>query len=174
MVTRWPESVHDARIWANSSINNMLRDGTIPSYRKVIVLNEDPVPICILGDPAYPLLPYLMKEYATGGNTPEEQFFSYRLSSARMVVECAFGRLKGRFRILRKEMDNSLVHTLDIVLACFILHNFCEINKEYVSDDIVREVIREERESQPSAKNHTQNNNTQGKKIRNIFKMYFE
>ena len=75
MVTRWPESVHDARIWANSSINNMLRDGTIPSYRKVIVLNEDPVPICILGDPAYPLLPYLMKEYATGGNTPEEQFF---------------------------------------------------------------------------------------------------
>ena len=130
--------------------------------------------LCILGDPAYPLLPLLMKEYAAGGNTSQEQFFSYRLSSARMVVECAFGRLKGRFRILRKDMDTSLQSTLDIVLGCFILHNFREIIKESVSDDVVREAIREERERQPSSYNAPQNNNSDGKRIRNIFMKYFE
>ena len=99
-VIKWPGSVHDSRVFANSSINQKLRDGVIPQCPKVIVEGEDPVPICILGDPAYPLLPYLIKECAKGGNTLSEQFFSYRLSSARMVVECAFGRLKSRFGIL--------------------------------------------------------------------------
>ena len=60
---------------------------------RVIVENEPSVPICLLGDPAYPLLPFIMKEFANRGRTPEEQFFGYRLSSARMVIECAFGRL---------------------------------------------------------------------------------
>ena len=129
-VVRWPGSVHDARIWSNSSINESLKSGAIPLCPKEIVLGESPVNICILGDPAYPLLPYLMKEFTAGGNTVEEQFLCYRLSSARMVVECAFGRLEERFGILGKEMDTSLNNTLNIIYACFVLHNFCEINKE--------------------------------------------
>ena len=76
VVVKWPGSVHDAPVWGNSSINQMLRDGTIPECFKVIVDSEDPVPVCILGDPAYPLLGYLMKEFSSGGTTPEEEFFS--------------------------------------------------------------------------------------------------
>ena len=76
VVVKWPASVHDAPVWGNSSINQMLRDGTIPECFKVIVDSEDPVPVCILGDPAYPLLGYLMKEFSSGGTTPEEEFFS--------------------------------------------------------------------------------------------------
>ena len=41
-----------------------LTDGSIPLYYKVIVDGESPVAICILGDPAYPLLPFVMKEFA--------------------------------------------------------------------------------------------------------------
>ena len=63
----------------------MLNNGTIPQRFKVIVDGEDTVPVCILGDPAYPLLGYLMKDFSSGGTTPEEEFFLRRLSSARML-----------------------------------------------------------------------------------------
>ena len=38
--------------------NNQLKNGDIPWCPKVIVDGEDPVQVCILGDPAYSLLPY--------------------------------------------------------------------------------------------------------------------
>ena len=69
VVVKWPWSVHDARIFANSRINELLRNGEVPSYPRKIMDEEDPVTLCILGDPAYPLFPYLMKEYPGGGNT---------------------------------------------------------------------------------------------------------
>ena len=49
----------------------------------------------ILGDPAYPLLPWLMKGYV-GSLAQEQESFNVYLSSSRMVVERAFGRLKSR------------------------------------------------------------------------------
>ena len=113
--------MHDARVFANSTINQYLRDGVIPRCPKVIVEGEDPVPVCIVGDPAYPLLPYLMKEFAKGGSTVQEQFFGYKLSSARMIIECAFGRLKARFGILTKAMDLSMDNIPSTILFYFIL-----------------------------------------------------
>ena len=41
-----------------------------------------------------------------------------------MVVECAFGRLKERFRTLKVVMsEKSLGATLNNVVACMVLHN---------------------------------------------------
>ena len=96
--------MHDAIIFSNPSLNQQFRDGAIPSFQKVIVQDEPPVPICMLGDPAYPLLPFLMKEFTNGGKKQAEAFFGFRLSSARMVIEYAFGRLKARFGCLRREI----------------------------------------------------------------------
>ena len=58
VVIKWPGSVHDVRISSNSGLNESLRNEYIPSCSKIIVEGEDPVLVCILGDPAYPLLPF--------------------------------------------------------------------------------------------------------------------
>jgi hypothetical protein len=66
----------------------MLINGTIPPMYKIIVPDTVPVPVCLLGDAAYPLLPYVMKVSPAGGSTVKEQFYGYHLSSTRMVLEC--------------------------------------------------------------------------------------
>ena len=45
--------------------------------------------------------------------------FLYRLSSAKMVVEYAFGRLKDRFGILRKDNYTDLKTALNIMHSLF-------------------------------------------------------
>ena len=72
-----------------SGLNRMFRDGTIPNCERIIVEGEPAVPVCILGELAYPLLPLLMKGFSKGGKNSSERFFGQRLSSARMVIECA-------------------------------------------------------------------------------------
>ena len=61
VVVKWPGCVH-----------KQLKTGKIPSCERVIIEGENPVPVFLLGDPAYPLVPYVMKEYSNGGNTVQE------------------------------------------------------------------------------------------------------
>lgn len=177
VVVKWPGSVHDARIFKNSTLNFKLRDGSIPTCHKTIVEGEDAVPVCILGDPAYPLLPYLMKEFANGGSTSTEQFFGYRMSSSRMVIECAFGRLKGRWGALRRAMDISLDDLPNVIFACFVLHNYCEVHGETLSEEKLKESCSYEREFQPPTCTPGYGaafNETSGKHIRQIFAKFFD
>ncbi|OXA48620.1 protein ANTAGONIST OF LIKE HETEROCHROMATIN PROTEIN 1 [Folsomia candida] len=81
----------------------------------------------LISDAAFPLKDWLLKPYLDNENTPAYQKeFNFRLSRARMVIKNAFGRLKGRWRILLRRMDNSVPVAIDIVNTCVILHNICE------------------------------------------------
>ena len=116
-----------------------------------------------------------MKEYTNGGKTPDAQFFGFRLSSARMVIECAFGRLKARFGCLRRNMDITLEEFPLVIHSRFILHNFYESKNEPLNQHRVAVARKYDTEFQPSLdKNHVVNDNESGrKKIRNINKKYF-
>ena len=80
---------------------------------------------------------YLMKEYAGGGTNIQEQYFGYRLCSARNVIKCAFGRLKARFGSLKRAMAINLDELLFVIYACYVLHNFCELNNESINEETV-------------------------------------
>ena len=90
-----------------------------------------------------------MMEFANGGINEEKQFFGWRLSSARMVIECALGHLKGRFGCLRRDMDINIKDLPHVIHACFILHNFCEMRKETVNQQNVQAVLKYDKEFQP-------------------------
>ena len=132
----WPGSVHDAKVFANSSINMKLRNTTLPQLFQMPLQGAGKIPNYLIGDPAYPLVPFCMKEYEHCSNDAEV-IFNNMLRSARNPVECAFGRLKARWAILTRKVDLKLETIPTVIYACFVLHNICEANKSYVDDELV-------------------------------------
>jgi len=99
------------------------------------------------------------------------------LSCARFVIECAFGRLKARFGILRRPMDINLNDLPSVIYSCFALHNFCEVNSNSMNEDIVQNVICYDRYFQPPASSSVRvasSNETEGKKVRHTLTKYFD
>ena len=109
----------------------MLRKRIIPPFEKILVERRDPVPVFFLGDPAYPLLKFLMKKFSEGGRNEREKFFSYKLSGTRILIENAFGRLKARFKFLQHAMDVKLDTLPQVIYSYFVLRNYCENNLPY-------------------------------------------
>ena len=94
------------------------------------------MPLLILGDLAYPLLPWLMKPYSDTGHLSQKQVeFNHRLSRAHMVVENSFGRLKGRWRSLLKRNDTDVSFMPTYVTAYCILHNICEVHNDGFNEE---------------------------------------
>ena len=114
-----------------------------------------------------------MKEFANGGKSAQEQFFGYSLSSARMVVECAFRRLKARFGCLRREIDMNMSDLPTVIHSCFTLHNFCEINNETINQQRVDHAVHYDTEFQQQTLQNVLGNEAAGKRIHRIFLKYF-
>ncbi|CAM4691416.1 unnamed protein product, partial [Caretta caretta] len=119
----WPGKVHDACIFRNSGLFQKLHEGTLFPDQKITVGDVE-MPIVILGDPAYPLMPWLMKPY-TGSLDSSQELFNYRLSKCRMVVECAFGHLKACWCGLLTRLDLSETNIPTVITACCALRNIC-------------------------------------------------
>ena len=85
----------------------------------------------LVADSAYPLLLWLLKPFVNHGSlTQDQKNFNYHLSCARIVSENAFGRLKVKWRRLIRQNDVEVASVPNVVVACCILHNICEIHCE--------------------------------------------
>ena len=110
----WPGSIHDARVFRNSSFyknySNLIQDDDY-----------------LLNDSAYPISPFLIPPFKDPTFQKHKEFSQFH-SYHRVVVENAFGRLKARFRIL-KDLDVKTVKMGVLFTCCaIILHNFLEMN----------------------------------------------
>ncbi|XP_062273057.1 uncharacterized protein LOC133978761 [Scomber scombrus] len=165
----FPGSVHDARVFRQSHLWDVLSGGQLLGLNKVNISGCD-VGHYLLGDPAYPMQRWLMKPFSdTGRLTPDQQNFNYRVSSARSVVEMAFGRLKGRWRCLLKRNDCKLELCKTMALTCCVFHNICEEH----GDNFMEELPGRHFNVQPAVQALPDNGNPEGSDVRAALMEYF-
>lgn len=101
----------------------------------------------LLGDAAYPLSEWLLTPFRDYGNLSNAQkHCNYTLSATRVLIENAFGLLKGRFRQLMHTDFHSVDTTSKFILSCCVLHNLCIDNGDVWDDAVIENPINNQPE----------------------------
>lgn len=117
-----PGRMHDARVFRNSRLFEMLTDRENPLLQRETHL---------IGDCAYPLMINLMIPFRDNGHLPAAHVrYNTRLSSIRSIIERAFGLLKVKFRRLKYLDIFNVDFGNKIIAASCMLHNFIIENGE--------------------------------------------
>lgn len=110
ITTGYPGSVHDARVFRNSSVYQYLQQ-LPPNFH-------------LLGDSAYPLESFVMTPYKDNGHlTSEQKKYNAVHSSSRCCVERCIGLLKGKFRRLKNFDAQDDVLMCKLVVGSAVVHN---------------------------------------------------
>ncbi|KAJ4939522.1 hypothetical protein JOQ06_028970, partial [Pogonophryne albipinna] len=94
----------------NSAFGESLRDGSLHLPPDTVIPGAERLgllPHVLVGDEAFPLLDNLLRPFPGRHLTREKRMFNYRLSRARLVVECAFGILSSQWRMFRRVITTS-------------------------------------------------------------------
>ena len=71
-----------------------------------------------------------MRPFSRGINYGNrEKVFNYRLSRARRIIECAFGTLTKKWRVLESPLAWKVENSETIVMALICMHNFIITNE---------------------------------------------
>jgi len=173
----WPGSVHDAKVFCNSSIKKKMKERKLPQTFITILPGYEAIPNYLIGDHAYPLTPFCVKEFHSCASN-EEVIFNNMLCSARNQVECAFGRLKARLSFLTRPKDHNLEIVPELIYSCFVLNNFCESKNIRIYEDEVQaqiERLNEEGNRMPSTPDPIYSCNTsEGEYVRSMLTKYIQ
>jgi hypothetical protein len=83
----------------------------------------------LIGDSPYPLCTYLQKSWKShNSNDVNKKRYDNSMNFARVIIENVFWSLKNRWWIL-KNFNSSVNRAPTIAIACFVLHNYCEMWK---------------------------------------------
>jgi len=81
-------------------------------------------PYVFVADEAFGLHTNILRPFPGRGLNETRRIFNNRLSRARRTVECAFGVLANKWRVLHTPILVEPEFCDDIVKACCVLHNF--------------------------------------------------
>lgn len=92
-------------------------------HAESVIINYN-LPYVLVSDRAFSLATNLLIPYGGKNLSIKNRVFNYRLTGARRYyVECAFGILANKWRVLYRPLNVSKIFAKDIVKACVILHN---------------------------------------------------
>lgn len=114
----------DGGTFRASAMFNLMKNNqlTIPPNGNLPNTNIN-MPFVFIGDEAFPLLDHLLKPFGGRNVTPEAEYFDKRLSRARKTVECGFGIIFSKWRILSKAIETTESTTEKIIKTICLLHN---------------------------------------------------
>ncbi|KAG5010748.1 hypothetical protein JHK87_019263 [Glycine soja] len=124
-----PGGTDDATHFRDSLLYHRLTSGDVV-WDKVISVRGHHVRPYVVGDWCFPLLPFLLTPFSPSGmGTPAQNLFDGMLMKGRSVVVEAIALLKGRWKILQ-DLNTSVHHAPQTIVACCVLHNLCQIARE--------------------------------------------
>ena len=122
-----PGSVSDSYTYRHSQLHEKFSSGEWLNHtpRQIEGCNVKPY---LVADSAFPLATCanMMKCYEDTTLPDWKQSFNHSLIRTRWAVEQAFGRLKGRWKIVDKCNLNGPVFARRVAIVCCALHNVCE------------------------------------------------
>ena len=164
----------DGGTFQYSTLNTLMENGelVIPPTDIIpeTILNV-PVPYVFIADEAYPLKVNLMRPYPARNLNEQQEYFNKRLSRARKCVECAFGILYAKWRILGKPIETNIEHACLIIKTTCILHNVIRDLDGNVDHHYSEIMNRNALTSTDNVRINRRNNSTSlaARNVRNIF-----
>lgn len=115
----------DSQIFKDSDFFKKLQDNSlnIPSSTP-ITENGLPLPYVFVGDEAFGISHFIQRPYSGNYLNKQQKIFNYRLSRARRYIECTFGIMTNKWRILHRPINVDVSFATDIVQSICVLHNF--------------------------------------------------
>ena len=107
---------------------------TLPEPRQE---GENMLPYCLIGDPIFPLKPWLMKAYGGHNLSEEERVYNYRLARARRIFRRIFSTAK--WRIFCRPVRATVCTSESIIKVAICLHSYLQItaNAMYIPQGFV-------------------------------------
>jgi len=109
IVARWPGSAHDSNIFQNSRVYAQFETGEIDDGY-------------LVGDGGYACKKYLLTPLLQTTNDAERRY-NYAQIRSRNCIERVNGVIKRRFPCLQLQVRLKLDRTMQVIVACAVLHN---------------------------------------------------
>ncbi|KAL7587017.1 hypothetical protein Lser_V15G38437 [Lactuca serriola] len=144
IVTGWPGKMDDASVLQKSTFFELAEKHKRLNGPKLKLSEKTQLQEYIVGDSAFPLLPWLITPYQ-GRDLPETKSeFNKRHFATRLVAQRALARLKDMWKMIQGVMWRPDKHRLPrVVLACCILHNIVIDMEDDVLDELTLNVTHQ-------------------------------